>query len=180
MPGLLFALIIIVIILRALAFHASCPILYPGNIGCRISSVTRSKISFNNNSVKNTRRIVPNNEEANFVFQLSTYPTESSHLQGPRLVRSWTATEAWLDLPTFTATLRSSPYDVLLNCGSWTPVSTLQFPSQRHPGRAVQAVAAVAAASGARRVFTFCMERTEAGSLRGCWLTVGVRLGDYS
>ena len=28
--------------------------------------------------------------------------------------------------------------------------------------------------------FTFCMERVEEGAFKGCWLTTGVRVGDYS
>jgi hypothetical protein len=59
------------------------------------------------------------------------------------------------------------------------------FPSSRHQDKAVCAVEVVAqggAAAGAkaRHVYTFCVERVAQGSLKNCWLTVGVRVGDYA
>lgn len=58
------------------------------------------------------------------------------------------------------------------------PASQLVFPSKRHRNKAVCAVAATAA--GRRHVFTFCLERVLQGPLKNCWLTVGVREGDYA
>ena len=59
------------------------------------------------------------------------------------------------------------------------------FPSSRHQDKAVFGVEVVAqggAAAGAkaRHVYTFCVERVAQGSLKNCWLTVGVRVGDYA
>jgi len=77
-------------------------------------------------------------------------------------------------------------------------VSDVVFPGSRQGVRAVQAVEVVAARGGgaagaaARRQagggegrehayrFTWCLEKVESGSMKGCWLTVGVRVGDYS
>lgn len=97
---------------------------------------------------------------------------------GPRRVRSWAAREEWLALPDFSNHLHTPPYSVLLNCDSWQPASQLVFPSKRHRNKAVCAVAATAA--GRRHVFTFCLERVLQGPLKNCWLTVGVREGDYA
>ncbi|KAL4440192.1 hypothetical protein ABPG75_003193 [Micractinium tetrahymenae] len=97
---------------------------------------------------------------------------------GPQRVRSWAAREEWLALPDFSNQLHSPPYSALLNCHSWQPASQLVFPSNRHRNKAVCAVAATAA--GRQHVFTFCLERVLQGPLRNCWLTVGVRDGDYA
>lgn len=56
--------------------------------------------------------------------------------------------------------------------------SQLVFPSNRHQNKAVCAVAATAA--GRQHLFTFCLERVLQGPLNNCWLTVGVRKGDYA
>lgn len=62
--------------------------------------------------------------------------------------------------------------------------SQLVFPSSRHRNKAVAAVEvvpALAAAAGQHpQMFTFCLEKVEAGPLSNCWLTVGVRVGDYA
>lgn len=124
--------------------------------------------------------------------------------------RGWGAKEEWLDLNAFKRMLSSPPYYVIQNCDSWRPASPLAFPASRAAGRAVQAVEVVASrrrpagggdsssgfadssggggfadshdGGGGERVyrFTFVLERVEAGGLKGCWLTVGVRVGDYS
>lgn len=31
-----------------------------------------------------------------------------------------------------------------------------------------------------RQTFTWCLERVRQGPLKNCWLTVGVRVGDYA
>ena len=31
-----------------------------------------------------------------------------------------------------------------------------------------------------RQVFTFCLEKIASGGLANCWMTVGVRVGDYA
>ena len=124
--------------------------------------------------------------------------------------RSWVAKEEWLDLDGFRRLLGAPPYDVMLGCDSWRPASPLVFPGSRQGARAVQSVEVVAArrpapgaaaqqgaslqqgaqqqggiggeeAAGGRTYrFTFCLERVESGGMKGCWLTVGVRVGDYS
>lgn len=64
--------------------------------------------------------------------------------------------------------------------------SQLVFPSQRHTNKAVACVQVVpaaatpAAAAGRPQKFSFCLERQTAGPYKNCWLTVGVRVGDYS
>jgi hypothetical protein len=66
------------------------------------------------------------------------------------------------------------------------PTSDVRFPSQRHQDKAVLAVEVVGRRQGAEGAalrplaFTFCLERAAAGPLRDCWLTVGVRVGDYA
>ena len=44
----------------------------------------------------------------------------------------------------------------------------------------VPAAATPAAAAGRPQKFSFCLERQTAGPYKNCWLTVGVRVGDYS
>lgn len=101
-----------------------------------------------------------------------------------RHARAWTAKEEWLDLQAFTSLLHSSPYSTLLHSDSWKAVSPLQFPSQRYRNKAVQAVEVQpqggSGAGQALRRFTFCLEMVESGPYKECWLTVGVRLGDYT
>lgn len=81
--------------------------------------------------------------------------------------------------------------------------SQLVFPSQRHQSKAVAAVevvpastAAAAAAAAAeagggegaageqqaagKQLYTFCLERVTQGPYKNCWMTVGVRVGDYA
>lgn len=91
--------------------------------------------------------------------------------------RSWAATERWLDLKSFQDELTRPPYMTLLEFDSWRAASPLVFPSSRNEGRAVQAV--VVQQDERDYAFSFCMERSQTGSLRGCWLVTGVRQGDY-
>lgn len=102
---------------------------------------------------------------------------------GPARARSWQAAEEYLDLEAFSAMLHLPPYSAMLGCDSWRPTSDVRFPSQRHQGKAVMAVEVVGRRQGAALrplAFTFCLERAVAGPLRDCWLTVGVRVGDYA
>lgn len=96
----------------------------------------------------------------------------------PTRARSWGGREEFLEFAEFSAQLRSPAYAPLMECDSWRPLGPLVFPSSRNEARAVQAVEV----STAARAFTltFCLERAERGSLKGCWLVVGVRQGDYS
>lgn len=93
-------------------------------------------------------------------------------------VRSWGAMEAWLDSRAFSQQLHSLPYSVLLECEDWHANGPLLFPSRRTESKAVQAVAVLS--KGRQYNFSFCMEREEAGGMKGCWLVAGVRQGDYS
>lgn len=115
-------------------------------------------------------------------------------------VRSWQAAEEWLTRQLFTQMMHATPYSLLLGCESWQPASPVVFPSERYPNRVVQAVHVVAAAdaldsgtgreSGSlgqagtwrlrRHTYTFCLERVDRGAYKGCWLTAGVRIGDYA
>lgn len=96
----------------------------------------------------------------------------------PQRVRSWGGREEWLPLPDFSNQLHSPPYSLLLNCDSWQPASQLVFPSSRHQNKAVGAVAVTG--RGQHQVFTFCFERVLQGPMKNCWVTVGVRVGDYA
>lgn len=58
--------------------------------------------------------------------------------------------------------------------------SPLVFPSSRHRAKAVCAVEVAPRPAQRGQLFTFCLERVEQGPLRNCWLTVGVRVGDYA
>eukprot|EP00882_Tetradesmus_deserticola_P001583 GHRQ01001708.1.p1 GENE.GHRQ01001708.1~~GHRQ01001708.1.p1 ORF type:complete len:293 (+),score=94.20 GHRQ01001708.1:147-1025(+) len=109
-------------------------------------------------------------------------------------VRSWTAQEQWLTPQEFSELLHSSPYDVLLGCDTWRACSEMVFPATRAGKRAVQAVEVLAgakhsngsssgngAADGLQRfTFTFCLELIQTGPYKGCWMTVGVRPGNYA
>ncbi|KAI8472351.1 MAG: hypothetical protein J3K34DRAFT_519826 [Monoraphidium minutum] len=132
------------------------------------------------------------------------FPTAPVPESTPR--RSWGAKDEWLSLDEFKRRLAAPPYDVILGCDSWRPAGPLVFPGSRQGARAVQSVEVTAArrpaaggaaagaaaqgdggggggaGGGAERAytFTFCLERVEGGSMKGCWLTVGVRVGDYS
>ena len=45
----------------------------------------------------------------------------------------------------------------------------------------MEVVAAAAPGQAQRRqTFTFCLERVATGALKNCWMTVGVRVGDYA
>eukprot|EP00877_Chromochloris_zofingiensis_P000634 jgi/Chrzof1/10571/Cz05g03260.t1 len=109
--------------------------------------------------------------------------------------RSWGAAEEWLGWEDFRQQLHSQPYAPMLHCDSWKAISHLVFPSLRHNNRAVQAVEVVAnrgsdaaaskpatsySASLRSHAFTFCLEKIQAGPYEGCWLTVGVRVGNYA
>ena len=95
-----------------------------------------------------------------------------------RQARNWGALESWLDPSKFSEQLHSLPYSVLLECDDWQPSGPILFPSSRSEARAVQAVAVQS--KGRQYNFSFCMEREDEGSLKGCWLIAGVRQGDYS
>ncbi|KAK9867890.1 hypothetical protein WJX84_003342 [Apatococcus fuscideae] len=124
-----------------------------------------------------------------------------------RAARSWHGQEDWLPFPEFSNMLHSPPLHSLLNCDQWQAVSPLVFPSTTRETKAVQAIEictsqqrqlgdqppaeqhphAVAPQqtrsppSDQRRLtFTFCLERVEVGPYKGCWLTVGVRAGNYA
>ena len=96
----------------------------------------------------------------------------------PRTARSWGGREEWLDPAAFSAQVHAAPYSTLLECDSWAPTSVLCFPSSRTEARAVQAVEVRTRTR--RYPLSFCLERQEQGSMKGCWLVVGVRQGDYS
>ncbi|PSC73270.1 hypothetical protein C2E20_3539 [Micractinium conductrix] len=117
-----------------------------------------------------------------FQFTLCQHAEELLSAQAsPGRVRSWAAREEWLPLPDFSNQLHSPPFAALLNCDSWRPTSPLVFPSQRHTNKAVAAVEVVPAGGGQHaQAYTFCLERVTAGPYKNCWLTVGVRQGDYA
>jgi hypothetical protein len=96
----------------------------------------------------------------------------------PRHARSWGGKEEWLDEAAFSAQLHEPPYAPLLECDSWSSRGPLCFPSTRTEAKAVQAV--VVAAKSRSYILSFCLERVDQGSLKGAWLVVGVRQGDYS
>uniref|UniRef100_A0A383VGZ6 Uncharacterized protein n=1 Tax=Tetradesmus obliquus TaxID=3088 RepID=A0A383VGZ6_TETOB len=111
-------------------------------------------------------------------------------------VRSWAAQEQWLTPAEFSELLHSPPYDVLLGCDTWRACSEMVFPATRVGQRAVQAVEVLAStrhsssssssagdagADGLQRfTFTFCLELIHTGPYKGCWMTVGVRPGNYA
>lgn len=112
-----------------------------------------------------------------------------SLITGPALpdqARSWYGKEAWLSLEEFTSMLQSVDYRPLINCESWQATSPMVFPSTRTGERAVQTVEVMAqpsasqAASKRAHTFTFCLEHITQGPYKGCWMTVGLRLGDYA
>jgi hypothetical protein len=96
-----------------------------------------------------------------------------------RKARNWGATKRWLDQKEFAAMLHSTPYSVMLECDSWCPASQVIFPSSRSESRAVQAVL-ITSTDGRQYTFSFCLERIDTGSMKGCWMIAGVRQGDYS
>lgn len=92
--------------------------------------------------------------------------------------RSWFGKEEWLDFKDFVAMVNSSPYNILVNCERWKTVSELVFPSRRAE-RAVQAIEVVSREEKRSHRFTFLLERIQQGPYKGCWMTYGVRYGDY-
>ncbi|KAK9905556.1 hypothetical protein WJX75_002084 [Coccomyxa subellipsoidea] len=103
----------------------------------------------------------------------------------PSECHSWLGTETWIPFKEFSNTLHSPPQNALLNCESWRAVSNVVFPSSRSGNKAVQAVEVIAMqhkGEGRLRpfVFTFCLERVDVGPYKGCWMTVGLRCGNYS
>ncbi|CAD7696828.1 unnamed protein product [Ostreobium quekettii] len=106
--------------------------------------------------------------------------------QGCRIrARSWLGKEEWLNLNEFSDMVHSSPYDVLLDCDSWQEISQVVFPSTRFE-RAVQAVEVeegiskhISSRQRPHR-FTFLLEKVKEGSYKNCWMTIGVRYGDYA
>lgn len=106
-------------------------------------------------------------------------PGEASHTRA----RSWTGKEEWLTWTEFSDLVHSNPYNILLNCEGWQEVSCLNFPSKRFE-RAVQAIEVIQREHGegphqrAHR-FTFLLDRVKEGAYKDCWMTVGVRYGDY-
>ncbi|KAK9824657.1 hypothetical protein WJX72_012116 [[Myrmecia] bisecta] len=108
------------------------------------------------------------------------------------LVHSWQGVEPWVNFESFAAALNSAPFRILLGCERWQPISQLLFPSSRYGNKAVQAVEVIAKAEEPaasrqastkqqrRYTFTFCLERVDEGSYKGCWMTVGLRVGDYA
>lgn len=165
--------------------------------GCGGASTPRSDPS-KQTSASSTNNGTNSSSSSSFQPPPPAFPTAAIPESTPR--RSWVAKEEWLGLEGFTNLLRSPPYDVIIGCDSWRPTSNLVFPGSRQGARAVQSVEVIAArrkglegegSSGGSRLggsggderayrFTFCLERVEAGSMKGCWLTVGVRVGDYS
>ncbi|GAQ83248.1 hypothetical protein KFL_001410060 [Klebsormidium nitens] len=100
--------------------------------------------------------------------------------------RTWEASERYLSMDGFELMLRQPMYSALINCTSWEISSALKFHG-RGDNRAVQAVKVTAPVEAAGKEpsartysYTFCMERIETGAYKGCWLTVGLRLGDYT
>lgn len=104
----------------------------------------------------------------------------SSSLASPRQARSWTAKEEWLDRAQFyKRIMEDSLYSVLVECDNWEFKGNIQFPSLQTDSRAIVPVH-VTTAGERSLTFTFCLQRVGHGSLKGCWLIVGVRHGDYS
>jgi len=115
---------------------------------------------------------------------LFTKPHECETLiagQGtPDRARSWGAQEDWLQSRDFSHMLHAKPFNVLLNCHSWTASSKVIFPSQRMSNKAMQAIKVEGGANRSQPyTFTFCMERVDLGPYKGCWLVGGLREGDY-
>lgn len=104
----------------------------------------------------------------------------------PSHARSWHGKEEWFSLSEFTSMLQSEDYRPLINCESWQATSPMVFPSTRIGTRAVQSVEVTSPSregmKAAKRshTFTFCLEHVTQGPYKGCWMTVGLRLGDYA
>jgi len=107
---------------------------------------------------------------------------------------AWGGSERWLREPAFKDQLHSPPFDVLLGCDSWQLTSPMSFPKQREGQRALQVVSVKAQRrpgdpllgvgpgqeSLRQYFFTFCLECISQGPYKGCWMTVGLRVGDYA
>ncbi|EIE23611.1 hypothetical protein COCSUDRAFT_41799 [Coccomyxa subellipsoidea C-169] len=83
-----------------------------------------------------------------------------------------------------TAFLFSKPYDCE-NMIAGRAISNVVFPSSRSGNKAVQAIEVMATQKKGEEilrpyVFTFCLERVDVGPYKGCWMTVGLRCGNYS
>ncbi|GBG71854.1 hypothetical protein CBR_g10792 [Chara braunii] len=112
--------------------------------------------------------------------------------------RSWEAAERWLRLEEFSAVLHQPPYSAIIGCCHWEVASPLQFhgPGDKRAVQAVKITSSSRAESGTGKgegegegmvreeertfVYTFCLEKVEAGAYRGCWMVVGARVGDYA
>ncbi|BBN12548.1 hypothetical protein MPTK1_5g21010 [Marchantia polymorpha subsp. ruderalis] len=95
-----------------------------------------------------------------------------------RSARAWYATEKYVNVSEFGDVIRESTYSPMLDFVSWEMGSPLTFhgPSDK---RAVQAVKTISQ-SGVSSVYTFCLEKVVNGVYKGCWMIVGVRVGDYA
>ena len=115
-----------------------------------------------------------------FTWPLMIESDTSSSLASPRQARSWTAKEEWLDRSQFhKRIMEDSLYSVLVECDDWEFKGNIQFSSVQTDSRAIVPVH-VTTAGERSFTFTFCLRRVCQGSLKGCWLIVGVRHGDYS
>lgn len=111
-----------------------------------------------------------------FAFAMPHEPEELHPLAHTR-VRSYEATERWLNIKQFTDLVHSPPYNLLIGGDSWELIGNLVFPSHRFPNKAVQVVEV--ARIGLKHRFTYCLEKVATGRYKNCWLVVGIRVGDY-
>mmetsp|Transcript_19285 Transcript_19285/g.23024 ORF Transcript_19285/g.23024 Transcript_19285/m.23024 type:complete len:274 (-) Transcript_19285:168-989(-) len=111
-------------------------------------------------------------------------------------VHAWTGSEQYVPMEGFSKVFDSTPYASLLHCEGWTPASPMKFMGSGQDGdsRAVQAVSiqaidpsCVVEADICRKQgrlrnykFTFCLRKVKSGPYKDCWMTVGVRSGDYA
>eukprot|EP01024_Parvocaulis_polyphysoides_P075525 TRINITY_DN97619_c0_g1_i1.p2 TRINITY_DN97619_c0_g1~~TRINITY_DN97619_c0_g1_i1.p2 ORF type:complete len:167 (+),score=21.90 TRINITY_DN97619_c0_g1_i1:221-721(+) len=103
-----------------------------------------------------------------------------------RCVRQWSGYEDFLGIQSFKEMMQNEPYKVLINCCGWCAKSDVVFTNKRG-NKAVQAVKVRSQKLNEMNenqqqeyTFTFCMEKIEFGPWKDCWLTVGVRVGDYA
>mmetsp|Transcript_13668 Transcript_13668/g.18741 ORF Transcript_13668/g.18741 Transcript_13668/m.18741 type:complete len:255 (+) Transcript_13668:91-855(+) len=96
-------------------------------------------------------------------------------------VRSWEAKETWLTKAEFVEAVSSHPYRAFLTTTQWQPASALQFHGKGDL-QALQAIQIVSKIDGEdkRFTFTFCLAKVESGPYNNCWMTVGVRSGNYA
>jgi len=105
---------------------------------------------------------------------------------GEKRCRTWSAEEKWLTMNEFSQMMHAQPYACLTHFDEWKPVSDVVFPSKRKDVavQAVQITAEDPRSNDPKRrrsfTFTFCLEKIHSGSYKNCWLTVGVRVGDYA